>query len=55
MEEPVWKLIPIRPLQPIRIVWREWPDGKQESCLVTEPKYLDWLAKGNEPLPADNE
>ena len=30
-----------------------WDDGKEESCLVTEPTYLKWVAEGNTPLPAD--
>jgi hypothetical protein len=47
MIEPTWKLISDT------VVWREWPDGKQESCLVTTPEYLAWLDKGGVPLPAD--
>lgn len=50
MTEPTWKLLP---LQSVQVVWREWPDGRQESCLVTATEYLKWLAEGNEPLPAD--
>ena len=49
MTEPVWKIIRDG------VVWREWPDGRQESCLVTAEEYLAWLAEGNEPLPADGE
>ena len=47
MNDPTWKLISSE------IVWREWPDGRQESCLVTAEEYVKWLAEGNEPLPAD--
>jgi hypothetical protein len=39
----------------VDVVWREWPDGRQESCLVTAEEYLAWLAEGNVPLPADEE
>ena len=53
MSEPTWKLIPLMPMQTTQVVWREWPDGKQESCLVTTPEYLAWLAEGNVPTPAD--
>ena len=53
MNEPVWKLMPLFPLQETQVVWREWPDGRQESCLVTTPEYLAWLAEGNEVLPPD--
>jgi len=53
MSEPIWKLQPLQPLQETQVVWRQWPDGRQESCLVTTPEYLAWLAEGNEPLPAD--
>ena len=53
MNEPIWKLMPMMPMQSIQVVWREWSDGKQESCLVTTPEYLAWLAEGNTPLLAD--
>jgi hypothetical protein len=53
MNEPTWKLMPLMPMQSTQVVWREWSNGKQESCLVTTPEYLAWLAEGNTPLPAD--
>jgi hypothetical protein len=55
MNEPTWKLMPLLPMQEIQVVWREWPDGHQESCLVTAEAYLAWLAEGNVPTPADEE
>ena len=54
MNEPIWKLLPLQPLQTIQVVWREWSDGRQESCLVTAEAYLKWLEEGNTPLPAEN-
>ena len=53
MIEPIWKLLPLQPMQTVQVVWREWEDGRQESCLVTAEEYVKWLAEGNEPLPAD--
>jgi hypothetical protein len=53
MNKPTWKLTTRTPLQDVDVVWRKWPDGRQESCLVTTPEYLAWLAEGNEPTPAD--
>jgi hypothetical protein len=53
MNEPVWKILPRTIEQQTDIVWREWPDGRQESCLVTTPEYLKWLEAGNTPLPAE--
>jgi len=54
MSEPIWKLtIPLGGTE-ATVVWREWPDGRQESCLVTTPEYLAWLAEGNEPQPETN-
>jgi hypothetical protein len=53
MTTPIWKLMPRLPMQNADVVWREWPDGRQESMQVTTPEYQAWLAEGNEPLPAD--
>jgi hypothetical protein len=53
MNEPTWKLIKILPMQSTQVVWREWPDGRQESCLITDTEYLKWLEEGNKPLPPD--
>jgi hypothetical protein len=54
MNEPIWKLMPLMPMQTVQVVWRQWPDGKQESCLVTTPEYLAWLAEGGIPQEADD-
>ena len=53
MNEPIWKLLPLQTMQDIQVVWREWPDGRQESCLVTTPEYLAWVEAGNTPEPAE--
>jgi hypothetical protein len=53
MIDPIWKLLPQSPVMTTQVVLREWEDGRQESCLVTTPEYLAWLAEGNEPLPPD--
>lgn len=55
MSEPVWKLINGLPNQEVQVVWRKWPDGRQESVLVTTEEYLKWVAEGNQPLPADTQ
>ena len=53
MTELTWKLLPLQPMQSVQVVWREWEDGRQESCLVTAKEYVKWLEEGNTPLPAD--
>lgn len=54
MSEPIWKLTKRVLDQEIDVVWREWPDGRQQSCLVTTPEYLAWLAEGGIPEEADD-
>ena len=55
MTEPTWKLIKDIATKQEYAVWREWPDGRQESCLVTAEEYVRWLEAGNTPIPADEE
>ena len=55
MSEPVWKLYYRRGQGSPDAVTRTWPDGHQESCLVTSEEYLRWLKLGNTPEPADNQ
>lgn len=45
MSEPVWQYANADN----SVVWREWPDGRQESCLVKV--IQDWIADGNTPNP----
>ena len=54
MITPTWKLLPT-PAFGEQVIWREWPDGRQESCLVTAEAYLKWLEEGNTPEPADDQ
>jgi len=53
MINPIWKLLPLAFEGAPQVVWREWPDGRQESCLVTDQAYLKWLEEGNVPEAAD--
>jgi hypothetical protein len=53
MSEPIWKLYRRYLQTEADAVTRTWPDGRQESCLVTAEEYLKWVAEGNTPLPAD--
>jgi hypothetical protein len=53
MTVTTWKLLPLLPMQTTQVVWREWEDGRQESCLVTAEEYVKWVQAGNEPLPPD--
>ena len=55
MNEPIWKLISQISNQQTQVVWREWPDGRQESCLVTTEEYLKWVEAGNTPIPAEEQ
>jgi hypothetical protein len=53
MTTPIWKLYYRLGQTEADAVTQTWPDGKQESCLVTAEEYIKWLAEGNTPLPAD--
>ena len=55
MSDPTWKLSPLSIGQTTQVVWREWPDGRQESCLVTATEYLAWLEAGNTPSLPDEQ
>lgn len=45
MSDPVWTY-----LNPENtVVWREWSDGRQESCLVEA--IQSWIDEGNTPNP----
>jgi len=53
MNNPIWKIVGKAADGVTDVVSRTWPDGRQESCLVTAEAYLEWLAEGNSPIPAD--
>ena len=54
MNEPIWKLYRRFGQTEADAVMRTWPDGKQESCLVTAEQYVKWLAEGGIPEEADD-
>ena len=54
MIQPIWKLIKNPITGEDNVVWREWEDGRQESCLVTAEEYVKWVEAGGQPLPADS-
>tara|TARA_R110000765_G_scaffold400976_1_gene496232 strand:+ start:1035 stop:1190 length:156 start_codon:yes stop_codon:yes gene_type:complete len=48
-----YKVIVKLPVSPEQSYWLI-EDGKiKSSCLESDPEYQEWLAEGNEPLPAD--
>jgi hypothetical protein len=55
MTQPTWQEINNPNALPgaPRVYWRQLPDGSQQSCTEDCPLFQDWLAEGNEPLPAD--
>jgi hypothetical protein len=55
MNEPTWKLYYRIGQTEADAVTRTWPDGRQESCLVTADEYVKWLEAGNTPEPSTEE
>ena len=53
MNKPIWKLLPQNFMQTTQVVWREWDDGKQESCLVTTEQFKKDIADGAELQDAE--
>jgi hypothetical protein len=47
MSDPVWQYF--NPEN--TIVWRRWPNGRQDSCSVQATEFLAWIAEGNAPNP----
>lgn len=45
MSDPIWQYA--NPEN--TVVWRGWPDGRQESCLVEA--IQSWIDEGNTPNP----
>jgi hypothetical protein len=49
MSTPTWQLLLLQSMQTVQVVWREWPDGKQESRFVSaftpdDPDYANIMA-----------
>ena len=45
MIEPAWQYVTDA------VVWRAWPDGRQESCAASDPAVQAWVEAGNTILP----
>ena len=54
MNEPIWKLYVRIGQTEADAETRTWPDGSQESCLVTADEYVKWLEAGNTPEQAED-
>lgn len=47
MSDPTWQYA-----EPTKtVVIRHFPDGNQESAVITREDVTAWIAAGNEPLP----
>lgn len=46
MNEAIWKLQKNPMTGQNDIAWRQWPDGSQESCTITNPSFQSDLANG---------
>jgi hypothetical protein len=43
-----WKLLPMLPMQTAQVAFRQFENGRQESCLVTTEQFKKDLADGVE-------
>jgi hypothetical protein len=48
-----WKLLPLALNQEVQVAFRQWEDGRQESCLVTAEEFKKDLANGAELQDAE--
>jgi hypothetical protein len=53
MSVTTWKLVRDPETGQTNTVWRKWDDGREESMFISTLEFQEWLAEGNEPLPAD--
>lgn len=50
-----YKTITKLPISPEQSYWLIVDGEIKGSCLESDPTFQEWLAEGNEPLPADSE
>ena len=55
MTQPTWREINNSNALPgaLRVYYRQFSDGSQQSCTEDDPSFQAWLAEGNTPDPAE--